>query len=81
MSSHLQSHRAPDNVRMKSMAERKRGRDDQTTGASSNAPNAGSDELIARNLKLVYDEIAAEPLPDHLAKLLQQLDAKEGEKS
>lgn len=32
---------------------------------------------ITRCLRLVYSEVAAEPLPDELARLLQELEATE----
>lgn len=40
------------------------------------APPEGSDP-ITRCLRLVYSEVAAEPLPEELARLLQELDAAE----
>jgi len=41
---------------------------------------AGSpgDDLLTRNLKRVYDEVASEPIPADWLKLLDQLDGKEG---
>jgi hypothetical protein len=37
------------------------------------------DDLITRNLKRVYEQVAAEPVPPDLMKLLDQLGAKNGE--
>jgi hypothetical protein len=34
------------------------------------------DDPLTRNLKRVYDEVAAEPIPEDWLKLLDQLDAK-----
>jgi hypothetical protein len=34
----------------------------------------GGDDPITRNLKRVYDDIASEPLPENLLKLLERLD-------
>ncbi len=34
------------------------------------------DDPLTRNLKKVYDEVAAEPIPEEWIKLLDQLDAK-----
>jgi Anti-sigma factor NepR len=42
------------------------------TGASS-----ANKALITRNLRLVYDEIAGEGIPDNMLELLNQLGAKE----
>jgi len=38
------------------------------------------DDFITRNLRKVYEEIAAEPLPDELMALLNQLDEPTGDK-
>jgi hypothetical protein len=35
------------------------------------------DDPITRNLKRVYEDIAAEPIPDALRALLEQIDAKD----
>ncbi len=44
-------------------------------------PHDGDGQLpldpITRCLRLVYSEVAAEPLPDELARLLQELEATE----
>lgn len=44
-------------------------------------PNDGDGRLpidpITRCLRLVYSEVAAEPLPDELARLLQELEASD----
>lgn len=37
------------------------------------------DDTITRNLKRVYDEVAAEPIPPHLLELLKQLESDEEE--
>ncbi len=34
----------------------------------------GGDDPITRNLKRVYEDIASEPLPENLLKLLERLD-------
>lgn len=39
------------------------------------------DDFITRNLRRVYEEVAAEPLPDDLMALLNQLDEPTGDKS
>ncbi len=41
-------------------------------------PTGGeADELIAQNLRRVYDEVASEPIPDRFTKLLEKLKDKE----
>jgi hypothetical protein len=40
---------------------------------------APQDDPLTRNLKKVYDEIAAEPLPDEWLHLLEKIDAKSRE--
>ncbi|MES1202996.1 MAG: NepR family anti-sigma factor [Pseudomonadota bacterium] len=40
------------------------------SGASTSAHKA----LIARNLRLVYDEVAGENVPDRILELLDQMD-------
>ncbi len=37
------------------------------------------DDPLTRNLKRVYAEVAAEPIPDHLLSLLERLDTLNGE--
>lgn len=37
------------------------------------------DDLITRNLKRVYEQVAAEPIPPDLMKLLDQLGDRNGE--
>jgi len=37
---------------------------------------AAGDDPLTRNLKKVYEEVAAEPIPEEWLKLLDQLDAK-----
>ena len=39
---------------------------------------AAGDDPLTRNLKKVYDEVAAEPIPEDWMKLLDQIDAKMG---
>lgn len=36
------------------------------------------DDPLTRNLKRVYADIAAEPIPDHLLSLLERLDTPDG---
>jgi len=36
----------------------------------------GPGDLLARNLKLVFDEVAAEPIPDNWLQLVDLIDAK-----
>ena len=38
------------------------------------AVEAGLDRYIAGQLKAIYDEVAAEPIPDRLLQLLDRLD-------
>lgn len=77
MSSQMQFPRPLEPLRMLDMAKKKlKGASKEPTKAKS----ATGEELIARNLKMVYDEIAAEPLPDALSQLLMQLDAQEARK-
>lgn len=41
------------------------------------APSGGAgDDPLTRNLKKVYAEVAAEPIPDRLMRLLDRLDEK-----
>ncbi|HVY83816.1 MAG TPA: NepR family anti-sigma factor [Caulobacterales bacterium] len=42
------------------------------SGASTSAHKA----LIARNLRMVYDQVAGEPVPDRILELLAQMDKK-----
>jgi hypothetical protein len=37
---------------------------------------ASGDDLLTRNLKRVYEQVAAEPVPEHLLRLLDKLDAR-----
>lgn len=39
------------------------------------ASGARGDDFITRNLKKAFEEVAAEPLPDDIMALLNQLDA------
>jgi hypothetical protein len=43
--------------------------------ASPGAP-AGVDQYIVGQLKAIYDEVAAEPIPDRLRQLLDRLDRR-----
>jgi hypothetical protein len=43
------------------------------TAASPGAP-AGADQYIVGQLKAIYDEVVAEPIPDRLRQLLDRLD-------
>lgn len=40
--------------------------------------NARAQALIGQRLKTVYDELVQEPVPEHLLKLLEELEQKEG---
>jgi len=47
----------------------------ETSGHTEFKPaGGGGDDPITRNLKRVYEDIAAEPLPENLLKLLERLD-------
>ena len=41
--------------------------------------NARAQALIGQRLRTVYDELVQEPVPDHLLKLLEELEQKEGQ--
>jgi hypothetical protein len=43
-------------------------------GATRKVPS-GVEEYIARQLKTMYDEVTAEPVPDRLLELLDRLDS------
>lgn len=44
-------------------------------GAAKGAkPSVGAKALITRNLRLAYDEVASEPIPQHFLDLLNKLD-------
>ena len=45
------------------------------TAPSPRAAPAGVDRYIAGQLKAIYDEVAAEPIPDRLLQLLHRLDS------
>lgn len=50
-------------------------------GPKEFSPSGGrGDDFITRNLRKVYEEVAAEPLPDDLMALLNQLDEPAGDK-
>jgi hypothetical protein len=59
-----------------------RGRSKKTSGAGAektrNAPR-GPEAFIAEQLKAMYDEVVAQPVPDRLLDLLKRLDG-DGEK-
>ena len=42
---------------------------------SPRAAQVGVDRYIAGQLKAIYDEVAAEPIPDRLLQLLDRLDS------
>lgn len=47
----------------------------KTSGQTQFRPAGdGGDDPITRNLKRVYEDIAAEPIPENLLKLLERLD-------
>ena len=39
--------------------------------------DARAQALIGQRLKMVYDELVQEPIPDHLLRLLEDLEKKE----
>ena len=39
------------------------------------------DRHISRQLRAIYDEVVNEPIPEHLARLLQELERKQGNRS
>jgi len=43
-------------------------------GGKSGKPGISAKALITRNLRLAYDEVASEPVPQHFLDLLNQLD-------
>ena len=46
-------------------------------GRSNGATSTAHKTLITRNLRLAYDEVAGESIPDGMLDLLDQLNAKE----
>jgi hypothetical protein len=48
-------------------------------GAARKVPS-GVEEYIARQLKTMYDEVIAEPVPDRLLELLNRLDSDTSKK-
>jgi hypothetical protein len=56
-------------------------RDGKVGKASKSGSSTANKALITRNLRLVYDEIAGEQIPDRMIELLNQLGAKEGKGS
>jgi hypothetical protein len=65
------------------MSAERPGPDSDKVGKSDERPveyaPAGKvgDDPLTRNLKRVYADIAAEPIPDHLLSLLERLDVSE----
>jgi hypothetical protein len=53
---------------------RKKSPNAATPGAPPRAANAGVDQYIAGQLKTIYEEVVAEPIPDRLLQLLDRLD-------
>jgi hypothetical protein len=56
-----------------------RGRSKKSTDAEADAgrarkPSPGADAFIAEQLKAMYDEVVAQPVPDRLLELLKRLD-------
>ena len=49
-------------------------------GAGSASTSTANKALITRHLRLAYDEIAGERIPDKMLDLLGQLGAKEGQR-
>lgn len=43
-------------------------------GSKGGQPGINAKALITRNLRLAYDEVASEPIPQHFLDLLNQLD-------
>ena len=39
------------------------------------------DRHISRQLRAIYDEVVNEPIPEHLTRLLQELERKQGNRS
>lgn len=56
-------------------------RDGKAGKASKSGSSTANKALITRNLRLVYDEIAGEQIPDRMIELLNELGAKEGKGS
>ncbi len=52
---------------------RKRGAKAGAKRASSRGPATGMKQYIAGQLKAMYDEVAAEPIPERLLQLLDRL--------
>ena len=46
-------------------------------GGLTDEPAVGPDDRIFSRLRKLYDDVAAEPLPDHLLDLLKKLDEAE----
>jgi Anti-sigma factor NepR len=58
------------------MSEKTSGRSRKKPAKAAASPGApsGVDQFIAGQLKAIYDEVAAEPVPDRLLQLLERLD-------
>ena len=54
------------------MPEKASGRSRKKPAKAAAPP--GVDQFIAGQLKAIYDEVAAEPIPDRLLQLLERLD-------
>jgi hypothetical protein len=55
----------------------------QTPAASTATGGAGGrgggiDRHISRQLRAIYDEVVNEPIPEHLTRLLEELERKQG---
>jgi len=58
----------------------------QAPAASTATGGAGGrggaiDRHISRQLRAIYDEVVNEPIPEHLTRLLEDLDRKQGNRS
>jgi len=60
-------------------AGQRAGRDAAKTGAGAEGMSPALQAHIGRQVRAMFDEVADEPIPDHLLRLLQDLD-KSGEK-
>lgn len=50
---------------------------ENTSPKDGDATEPSTDRLIAQNLRKIYDTVAAEPVPDRFAKLLDELKKQE----
>ncbi|HWA01058.1 MAG TPA: NepR family anti-sigma factor [Caulobacterales bacterium] len=53
------------------------GKDGKVKKVRSGASTSAHKALIARNLRLVYDEVAGEPVPERILELLAKMDKAE----